>query len=64
MRASTSEERQDISHQRYSIDKFAKANNHHIDREFSEYVSAYKTKANEREELMKVKQLCLEIEFC
>lgn len=62
LRASTNENqnRQDVEHQKFSIEKFALKNGHKIDMFFSEYISAYKTKAKDREELMKAKQLCLE----
>ena len=59
MRCSTDERRQDTAHQRHSIEAFALAHNLTIDDFYEEYISAYKTSINEREEIQKVKQMAL-----
>ena len=60
MRCSTDEGRQDTAHQRNSINAFAAANGLVIDEYFEEYISAYKTSIEDREEIQKVKQLALD----
>ena len=54
LRASTDETRQDLTHQRESILKLAKQNNHSIDDFITEYISAYKTNTFDREGLTEV----------
>lgn len=59
LRASTNDQRQDVSHQKASIERFAKANNMVIDDWYSEYVSAYSTSIDDRDEIQKIKQLAI-----
>ena len=59
LRASTNDQRQDVSHQKASIERFAKANNIVIDDWYSEYVSAYSTSIDDRDEIQKIKQLAI-----
>ena len=54
LRASTDETRQDLTHQKESILKLAKQNNHTIDDFITEYISAYKTNTFDREGLTEV----------
>ena len=54
LRASTDETRQDLTHQKESILKLAKQNNHSIDDFITEYISAYKTNTFDREGLTEV----------
>lgn len=63
MRCSTDERRQDTAHQRHSIEAFALAHNLTIDEFYEEYISAYKTSINEREEIQKIKQMALDGEL-
>ena len=60
LRASTNEQRQDVEHQKRSIEKYAKANDMKVDKWFSEYVSAYSTSINDREQIQEVKRLAEE----
>lgn len=59
MRASTNEERQDTAHQRRSIERFAESNGFTIDEWYEEYISAYKTSIDNREQIQKVKELAI-----
>ena len=60
LRASTTEQRQDVEHQRRSIEKYAKANDMNVDKWFSEYISAFSTSINDREKIQEVKKLAEE----
>ena len=60
LRASTNEQKQDVEHQKRSIEKYAKANNMKVDKWYSEYISAYSTSINDREEINKIKKLAEE----
>ena len=60
LRASTNEQRQDVEHQKRSIEQYAKANGLSVDKWFSEYVSAYSTSINDREQIQEVKRLAEE----
>lgn len=60
VRASTTEERQDVSHQQFSIEQFAKTLGLTIDKWYSEYISAYSTKKEDREQLQQLLKDCRE----
>lgn len=59
MRCSTDDNRQDTAHQKNSIEAFALAHNLTIDEYYEEYISAYKTSIEDREEIQKIKQLAI-----
>ena len=60
LRASTNEQKQDVEHQKRSIENYAKANNMKVDKWFSEYVSAFSTSIDDREKINEVKRLAEE----
>lgn len=60
LRASTNEDRQDVSHQKASIERYAEANGMVVDEWYSEYISAYSTSIDDRPEIQKVKQLAID----
>lgn len=59
MRCSTDETRQDTAHQKSSIEAFALAHNLTVDEYYEEYVSAFKTSIEEREEIQKIKRMAI-----
>lgn len=59
MRCSTNESRQDTAHQRHSIEAFAAAHNLIVDDYYEEYISAYKTSIDDREEIQKIKHMAI-----
>lgn len=60
LRASTNEQKQDVEHQKRSIEKFAKANNMKVDKWYSEYISAFSTSIDDREQINEIKKLAEE----
>lgn len=60
LRASTNEQKQDVEHQKRSIEKYAKANNMKVDKWYSEYVSAFSTSIDDREKINQIKKLAEE----
>lgn len=57
LRASTNEQKQDVEHQKRSIEKYAKANNMKVDKWYSEYISAFSTSIDDREQINEIKKL-------
>ena len=57
LRASTNEQKQDVEHQKRSIEKYAKANNMKVDKWYSEYISAFSTSIDDREQINQIKKL-------
>lgn len=60
LRASTNEQKQDVEHQKRSIEKYAKANNMKVDKWYSEYISAFSTSIDDREQINEIKKLAEE----
>ena len=60
LRASTNEQKQDLEHQKRSIEKYAKANNMKVDKWYSEYISAFSTSIDDREQINEIKKLAEE----
>lgn len=60
LRASTNEQKQDVEHQKRSIEKYAKANNLKVDKWYSEYISAFSTSIDDREQINEIKKLAEE----
>ena len=60
LRASTNEQKQDVEHQKRSIEKYANANNMKVDKWYSEYISAFSTSIDDREQINEIKKLAEE----